>query len=68
MTVSTDIVGRRLRPRYHRLRRAMSGGQLHGRRRRSCPMPPIASPTVRSPHALPGGGRVALQIAISGEG
>jgi hypothetical protein len=68
MTVSTDIVGRRLRPRYHRLRRAMSGGQLHGRRRRSCPMPPIASPTVRSPHALPGVGRVGEQIAISGEG
>jgi hypothetical protein len=67
MTVSTDIVGRRLRPRYHRLRRAMSGGQLHGRRRRSCLMPSIPSATVRTQHALPGGGRVGEQIAISGE-
>jgi hypothetical protein len=67
MTMSTDIVGRRLRPRYHRLRRAVSGGQLRSRRRRSCPMPPIPSSTVRRLHALPGSGRVAEQIALSGE-
>jgi hypothetical protein len=67
MTASTDIVGRRLRPRYHRLRRGMSGGQLHGQRHRSWPVPPIPSATVRTQHALPGGGRVGGQIAISGE-
>ena len=67
MTLSTDIVGRRLPPRYHRLRGTVSGGQLWSRRRRPFPMPPIPSATVRRPHALPGGGRVPQQIAKSGE-
>ena len=66
MTMSRDIVGRRLRPRYHRLRRGVSGVQLWNRRR-PCPMPLELSATTRGPHALPGGGRVAEQIAMSGE-
>jgi hypothetical protein len=66
MTMSTDIVGRRLRPRYHRLRRDVSGGHPWSRRP-SCPMPPILSSTIRRPHTLPGGGRVEPQTAMSGE-
>lgn len=65
-TMVADVVGRRLRPRYHRLRRAMFGDQPWSRRR-SCPMPPNLSPTIRGPHALPGDDRVEPQIAISGE-
>ena len=65
-TLVANVVGRRLRPRYRRLRRVLSSDQPRAAAA-PIPSPSNLSPPIGSSPASPGGGRPAESSAMAGE-
>jgi hypothetical protein len=65
-TIAANVVGRRLRPRYRRLRRVLSGAQPRSATGPTA-SPSNLSPPIRTSPAPPAGSQLAQASAMAGE-